>query len=75
MDLTDTEKKVYGKLSLGLSNQEVADSLGKSIRVIKFHITNVYRKMEVKTRSQFIVKAVISGKFPEGLISGYKENY
>jgi len=46
---------------LGLSNQEIADSLGISIETVKEHVQNILRKLQVKDRTQAAVWAVRQG--------------
>ncbi len=53
--LTMSEVKVAKLVAKGLANKLVADRLFVSEKTVKFHITNIYRKMKVKSRSEFIV--------------------
>ena len=39
----------------GLSNKEVANQLFVTEKTIKFHLTNIYKKMSLKSRAQLIV--------------------
>jgi hypothetical protein len=39
----------------GLSNKEVANQLFVTEKTVKFHLTNIYKKMNVKSRAQLIV--------------------
>jgi DNA-binding NarL/FixJ family response regulator len=43
---------------LGKSNKEIGRDLGLAEVTIKLHLRNIFRKMEVKTRSEAAVKAV-----------------
>ena len=54
-DLTDAEVLVFQKVVVGMSNIEAAKSLSLSEKTVKFHLTSVYKKMGVKSRSQLIV--------------------
>lgn len=38
------------------STKELAATTGTSEKTVKFHLTNIYKKSEVKSRSQFIQK-------------------
>lgn len=57
LGLTGQEMKVLEQLALGLSNKEMARSLGLSPNTIKTHIANLYAKLEVGRRTQAISKA------------------
>lgn len=49
--LTTTEVEVVKRLEKGLSNKEIARDLGVSDNTVKFHLMNVYRKLDVRTRT------------------------
>lgn len=55
--LTEREGEVLRLLAAGLSNQEIAEKLVISLSTIKTHITRIYGKLEVTSRTQAIVKA------------------
>lgn len=55
MGLSDREAAVACEVSKGQSNKEVASNLFVSEKTIKFHLTSVYKKMNLKSRSQLIV--------------------
>lgn len=55
--LTDSEKTVLRLLCKGLSNDEIAELMGISLRTVKFHTGNLYGKMNVKGRVQAIKNA------------------
>jgi DNA-binding NarL/FixJ family response regulator len=59
--LTPREFQVLKIISLGLSNQEIANSLGISIETVKEHVQNILRKLQVKDRTQAAVWAVRQG--------------
>ncbi|MGN5477869.1 helix-turn-helix transcriptional regulator [Cupriavidus basilensis] len=41
----------------GLSNQELADRLSVSLPTVKWHLKNLYSKLEVRNRSAALSKA------------------
>lgn len=49
------EIEVVKLAAKGFSNKELASQLFVTEKTIKFHLTNIYKKMEVKSRSQLIV--------------------
>ncbi|MBB2147822.1 LuxR C-terminal-related transcriptional regulator [Pedobacter gandavensis] len=52
--LTDRETEVLLGIWEGLSNQELADKLFISVNTIKYHISNLYVKLDVKNRTQVL---------------------
>jgi len=52
--LTRTEKALMESLALGRTNQELADDHSISINTVKFHLRNVYEKLNVRNRAQAI---------------------
>ena len=55
--LTPREKTVLRFLLDALTNRQIADQLGVTVRTAKAHTTSIYRKMGVKTRAQCIKAA------------------
>lgn len=53
--LSHREAEVAELVSKGLSNKEVANQLFVTEKTVKFHLTNIYKKMSVKSRAQLIV--------------------
>lgn len=56
--LSHREAEVAELVSRGLSNKEVANQLFVTEKTVKFHLTNIYKKMAVKSRAQLIVWCV-----------------
>ena len=56
--LTSREKEVLRNLCDGLSYKIIADNLFIDINTIKFHIRNIYRKLEVNSKGEAISKAL-----------------
>jgi LuxR family transcriptional regulator, maltose regulon positive regulatory protein len=52
--LTTREVEVLKFIEAGCSNQEIAEKLVISIATVKRHISNIYTKLDVKTRTQAI---------------------
>jgi len=53
--LSMREFEVADLVSKGKSNKEAANALFVTEKTVKFHLTNIYKKMGVKSRSQLIV--------------------
>ncbi len=53
--LSNREAEVAELVTQGLSNKEVANQLFVTEKTVKFHLTNIYKKMNVKSRAQLIV--------------------
>jgi NarL family two-component system response regulator LiaR len=56
-DLTDREMDVLKRVAQGMSNQEIADELFIGVKTVKFHITNIFNKLEVDDRTQAAIYA------------------
>ena len=50
--LTTRQKQIWSLISLGLSNGEIAEQLNLTEGTIKVHITALFRKLNVKNRTQ-----------------------
>lgn len=57
-ELTEREKEVLLCLVEGLSNKEIADKLFISDKTVKIHVSKIYKKLNVKSRSQAVIYAV-----------------
>jgi len=56
-ELTDREMEVLKLLAKGKSNQDIADDLFIGIKTVKYHITNIFAKLEVEDRTQAAIYA------------------
>jgi len=56
--LTDREKEVLRNLCDGKSYKMIAADLFIDINTVKFHIRNIYRKLEVNSKGEAIIKAL-----------------
>jgi DNA-binding NarL/FixJ family response regulator len=52
LGLTDREVTILGALARGLSNDEIAKEFWVAPQTVKFHLTNIYRKLGVKNRTE-----------------------
>lgn len=55
--ISDREQGVLELIARGLSNQEIADKLHISLHTVKTHARRINAKLEVKSRTQAIVRA------------------
>ncbi|PLR87094.1 response regulator [Bacillus sp. V33-4] len=56
--LTEREKEVLLCLVEGLSNKEIAQRLFISDKTVKIHVSKIFKKLNVKSRSQVVIYAV-----------------
>lgn len=56
-NLSEREKEVLQHLSKGLSYEQIADNLNISYGTVRKHIENIYRKLQVSSRTEALNKA------------------
>jgi DNA-binding NarL/FixJ family response regulator len=52
--LTPSEERVLEALARGLSNREIAEELWLTQQTVKFHLTNIYRRLGVTNRTEAV---------------------
>jgi two-component system response regulator DegU len=52
--LTPSEQRVLEALARGLSNKEIAEELWLTRQTVKFHLTNIYRRLGVTNRTEAV---------------------
>ncbi|WP_261129839.1 response regulator transcription factor [Bacillus sp. Marseille-Q3570] len=57
-ELTEREKEVLMCLVDGLSNKEIGERLFISDKTVKIHVSKIFKKINVKSRSQAVIYAV-----------------
>lgn len=57
-ELTEREKEVLTCLVRGLSNKEIAEQLFISDKTVKIHVSKIFKKINVKSRSQAVIHAI-----------------
>ena len=59
--LSDRETEILKLLTTGMSNKHIAEKLFLSLRTVKAHISNIFNKMNVASRSEALVEALRVG--------------
>jgi ATP/maltotriose-dependent transcriptional regulator MalT len=59
--LSGREIEVLQWIEAGLSNKEIAQRLYISVRTVKYHISNIFMKLDVDRRAQAVLKAKEAG--------------
>ena len=59
--LTERELEVIRALSRGMSDRQIAQSLGISEKTVRNHTSNIYRKLHIFDRTQAVIYAVREG--------------
>src|SRR4030043_1184429 len=59
--LSDREMEMLKLLATGMSNKEIAEKLYLSLRTVKAHMSNIFTKMTVASRSEALVEALRKG--------------
>jgi DNA-binding NarL/FixJ family response regulator len=60
-DLRPREREVLELMVGGLRNREIALRLFITVRTVKFHVSNILRKLDVQSRAEVIVLAHNAG--------------
>ncbi len=66
--LTERETAILKALARGLSNDEIAKELWVTQQTVKFHLTNIYRKLGVKNRTEATRYA-----YQQGLVESHSD--
>jgi DNA-binding NarL/FixJ family response regulator len=59
--LTEREVAILRALGDGMSNKQIAQQLWLAEQTVKFHLTNLYRKLDVSTRTEAVNAAYRRG--------------
>jgi HD-GYP domain-containing protein (c-di-GMP phosphodiesterase class II) len=62
--LTAREREIVHLLASGLSGVEVGERLFLSSETVRTHIRNAMRRLDVKTRTHLVARAITSGEIP-----------
>lgn len=56
VSLTSRETIVLAELSKGFANKEIADNLSISVPTVRTHLSRIYEKIQVRSRTEAIIK-------------------
>jgi DNA-binding NarL/FixJ family response regulator len=54
--LTVREIEILSLLQIGLSNKDIGDKLYISVETVKYHIKNIYIKLQISSRSELLLR-------------------
>ncbi len=66
--LTEREVSILGGVARGLSNRALAKELWVTEQTVKFHLTNIYRKLDVASRTEAVRHAYQRGLLESPLL-------
>ncbi|HEV2786183.1 MAG TPA: helix-turn-helix transcriptional regulator, partial [Solirubrobacteraceae bacterium] len=52
--LTPSERRVAGMAAEGMSNREIAQALFVTPRTVEMHLSNAFRKLDIRSRTQLV---------------------
>ena len=55
--LSEREVDIFFVVGSGVNNSEAAEKLHVTEGTVKFHLTNVFRKLDIKSRSRLVLLA------------------
>jgi DNA-binding NarL/FixJ family response regulator len=67
--LSERERAILDALCKGKSNKQIAGELWLAEQTVKFHLTNLYRKLEVSTRTEAVNVAYRRGLLESPLLA------
>jgi DNA-binding NarL/FixJ family response regulator len=67
--LSEREISILASLGEGMSNKEIAKQLWLAEQTVKFHLTNLYRKLDVSTRTEAVNAAYRRGLLETPLLT------
>ena len=60
-NLSDRETEVLKLLAMDLSAKQIAGKLNITVRTTRFHLSNIYEKLQVPSQTSAVAKAIRSG--------------
>ncbi|HKP19386.1 MAG TPA: helix-turn-helix transcriptional regulator, partial [Gaiellaceae bacterium] len=68
-ELTPTERRVVTLVVQGARNREIAAALFMSVATVEAHLTRIYRKLDIRSRSE-LARLVADGRLSIGVSAG-----
>jgi NarL family two-component system response regulator LiaR len=56
--LTERELTVLELMAIGMKNPQIADELTITVSTVKFHVSSIFQKLRVRTRTEAVVAAI-----------------
>lgn|GEM_PF-6654414 len=56
VELTNKERQVFNLLMEGRKTEEIAASLGKTKNTVKYYTKRIYKKLDVKSKPELILR-------------------
>jgi two-component system NarL family response regulator len=76
-DLTDRERQILCRLTVGESNKEIARALGLAEKTVRNHLHNIFGKMAVADRTQAAILALrydLCAEQSSGIVARHGDN-
>jgi LuxR family maltose regulon positive regulatory protein len=55
--LSERELELLQLMATGMSNRDIADKLFLTVGTVKWHLNNIYSKLDVRNRTQAVARA------------------
>jgi LuxR family maltose regulon positive regulatory protein len=55
--LSERELEILRLMAAGMSNQEIAEKVVVTVGTVKWHLNNIYGKLDVRSRTQALARA------------------
>jgi DNA-binding NarL/FixJ family response regulator len=68
LGLSERELSILGALGEGMTNKQIAQRFWLAEQTVKFHLTNIYRKLSVSTRTEALHRAYQLGLLESPLL-------
>ena len=55
--LTETQRRILGLIATGMSNQQVADKLFITVGTTKWHLNQIFGRLQARNRTEAVARA------------------